>query len=119
MASPSSAKSTIESKRDSIWRRLSPRIEALRKMFSRPVYSGTKPAPSSSSPATLRRTMTRPASASRMRAISFSEVLLPAPLGPMIPNTSPGSTSKLTPRSAQWSSHSPKRRWKTTSFRER
>ncbi len=78
-----------------------PRMEPFKKMFSRPVSSGWKPAPTSSSEATRPRISTRPAVGSVMRERILSSVDLPAPLRPMMPMTSPGWTSKLTSRSAQ------------------
>ena len=81
-----------------------PRMEPFRKMFSRPVRSGWKPAPSSSRAETRPCTRTWPLVGSRMRVISLSAVLLPDPLAPMMPKQSPGSTSKLTSRRAHSSS---------------
>ena len=83
-----------------------PRMAPLRKMFSRPVSSGWKPVPTSSRLATRPRSVTRPFVGSVMRLNIFSKVLLPAPLRPMTPRTSPCSTSKLTSLSAQNSSTS-------------
>ena len=42
----------------------------------------------------------RPLSASNTRVITLNTEVFPAPLGPMIANTSPRSTEKVTPRSA-------------------
>src|SRR5581483_4066872 len=47
------------------------------------------------------RNTTRPSVGSVIREITFSRVLLPAPLRPMIPTTSPSFTLKETPFSAQ------------------
>ena len=56
-------------------------------MFSRPVRSGWKPVPTSSSVPTRPRSTMRPAVGLVIRAISFSSVLLPAPFGPIRPTT--------------------------------
>ncbi len=50
------------------------------------------------------RTRTSPAVGSMSRLIIFRSVVLPDPLVPRIASTSPGSTSRLTPRSASWPS---------------
>ena len=60
-----------------------------RKMFSRPVSSGWKPVPTSSSEPTRPRISARPVVGAVMRDRIFSSVLLPAPLRPMMPTTSP------------------------------
>ena len=73
-------------------------------MFSRPVNSGWKPVPTSSRLPTRPFSSTRPFVGSVIRDRIFSSVLLPAPLRPMIPTTSPGCTSKDTSSSAQKSS---------------
>ena len=73
-------------------------------MFSRPVSSGWKPVPTSSRLATRPRILTRPSVGSVMRERILSSVILPAPLRPMMPSTSPRLTSKLTSLSAQNSS---------------
>jgi hypothetical protein len=65
-------------------------------MFSRPVISGWKPAPSSISAAMRPFTETFPCVGLRMPEMSFSSVDLPEPLRPMIPNASPRSTEKET-----------------------
>ena len=80
-------------------------------MLSRPLSSGWKPAPSSSSAATRPCTVTRPRVGVSKRVASLSSVLLPEPLAPMTPSASPGATAKVTSRSAQNSSRQP-RRWK-------
>ena len=74
-------------------------------MFSRPVSSGWKPVPTSS------RLATRPVIVDAARGRlgdaatgSSAASLLPAPLRPMMPTTSPRLTSKLTSLSAQNSS---------------
>ena len=75
-------------------------MAAFRRMFSRPVNSGWKPMPSSSSEATLPRTVTAPAVGEVTPESSLSRVLLPAPFSPTIPRLSPWRSSKLTSRSA-------------------
>ena len=60
MNSPMSANAPIASKRASISRCDRPRMSPLRKTFSRPVNSGLKPAPSSSSAATRPRVVDAP-----------------------------------------------------------
>ena len=72
--------------------------------FSRPVNSGWKPAPSSSSADRRPSTVAVPSSGRRMPASTFSSVLLPEPLPPMIPKVEPWGTSRSTPRRAQNSS---------------
>ena len=67
-------------------------------MFSRPVSSGWKPVPTSSSEATRPRSRTQPSVGSVIRLRIFRSVLLPAPLRPMMPTTSPGWTSNETLR---------------------
>src|SRR5579862_3619439 len=88
--------STISSKRATISTRRMPRIVPLRKMFSRPVSSGWKPVPTSSSEPTRPRMTISPAVGSVMRESTFRSVLLPAPFAPMRPRTSPRRTRKLT-----------------------
>lgn len=72
----------------------------MRKMFSRPVRSGWKPAPSSNRALTRPFIRIRPLFGRNIRAISFRMVLLPLPLRPTMPKHCPGSTSKLTSRTA-------------------
>ena len=72
-----------------------PRIAPLRKMFSRPVSSGWKPVPTSSRLATRPRSVDAAFGRLGDAARIFSSVLLPAPLRPMMPRTSPRLTSKL------------------------
>ena len=71
-------------------------------MFSRPVSSGWKPVPDleqrSDAPVDLARGR---AVGSVMRDRIFSSVLLPAPLRPMMPTTSPRAISNDTSSSAQ------------------
>ena len=69
-------------------------------MFSRPVRSPTSPAPTSISGAILPLTVMLPLEGFEMLASNLSIVLLPAPLWPMMPTTSPGSMLKLTSSSA-------------------
>src|SRR3954452_8429830 len=58
-------------------------------MFSRPVKSRPKPAPSSSSATARPPTSTRPASSGTMPARTRSVDVLPAPLRPTMPTVSP------------------------------
>ncbi len=94
----------MSSKRSSISLRGSPRIEALRYTFSRPVSSGWNPAPSSSSADTRPLMRTLPFSGCWMPAIMRSNVDLPEPLWPTSPYTVPRSISSDTSLSAQKSS---------------
>ena len=98
---PTSAKATMSSNLRTISARFIPRMAALRNTFSRPVSSEWKPVPTSRRLATRPRTSTRPSVGRVMRESTFKSVLLPAPLRPMTPTTSPASTAKLTSRSAQ------------------
>ena len=70
-------------------------------MFSRPVSSGWKPVPTSSSEATRPRSRAVPPVGSTIRLRIFSSVDLPAPLRPTMPTTSPRPTSNETSLSAQ------------------
>ncbi len=70
-------------------------------MFSRPVSSWWKPVPTSSRLPTRPWISALPVVGSVMRERILSSVLLPAPLRPMMPTTSPASTSKLTSFRAQ------------------
>jgi hypothetical protein len=105
MKSSSSAKATIPSNRRAISRRESPSIMPLMKTFSRPEISGWNPAPSSISAETRPFTFTLPEVGRPMPAMSFSIVLLPEPLRPMMPNVVPAATSNETPLSA-WNASS-------------
>ena len=96
-----SANSTISSNRLMISCRFMLRMAPFRKTFSRPVSSGWKPVPTSSSAPIRPRSLASPSVGGVTFERIFSRVLLPAPLWPMIPNVSPRSTSKLTSRSAQ------------------
>ncbi len=70
-------------------------------MFSRPVKSGWKPAPSSSSEPTEPATASLPLVGLKMPASRRRRVVLPEPFRPMMPIDSPGSISNETSRSAQ------------------
>ena len=82
---------------------LKPRMLALSETFSRPVNSGLKPAPSSSSAAILPLTSTMPALGASVPQITCSKVDLPEPLRPTMPTVSPRATVRSMPRSA-WNS---------------
>ena len=99
--SPISANSTIWSNFRCTSRWDMPRMEPLRKMFSRPVSSGWKPVPTSSRLPTRPRSRTSPAVGRVIRLRTFSRVDFPAPLWPTTPSTSPGSTWNETSFSAQ------------------
>jgi hypothetical protein len=71
--------------------------------FSRPVKSGWKPAPSSSSEATLPPTSRWPLEGRKIPAIRRSSVVLPEPLRPITPTASPGSIENEASRTAQTS----------------
>ena len=79
------AKSTISSKRAVMSRLVRPRIEPLRKTFSRPDSSGWKPEPSSRRAATFPVVRIEPLSGRRMRARHLSRVDFPDPFSPTIP----------------------------------
>src|SRR6476661_6982931 len=96
-----SAKRTMSSNLRSISLLRIPRIAPLRKTFSRPVRSGWKPVPTSSSDPTRPSRSTVPVVGSTMRDRILSRVLFPDPLRPMIPTTSPWTTSNETSSSAQ------------------
>ncbi|MNT94765.1 hypothetical protein D3C72_2365210 [compost metagenome] len=64
-------------------------------MFSRPLKSGWKPAPSSRSGERRPLTVTVPALGRITPVISLRMVLLPDPLVPITPTDSPGLTWKL------------------------
>src|SRR5579872_2302660 len=95
------ANSTMSSKRRAMSWRASPRMRPYRPTFSRPVSSGCMPVPTSISAPTRPRTASCPDVGYAMRVASFSVVVLPAPLTPMIPNDSPSGISKLTRFSAR------------------
>src|ERR1700727_1341297 len=73
-------------------------------MFSRPVRSCWKPAPSSRRPASLPRTATSPVVGWRTPQMHLSSVDLPEPLRPRIPTVSPSRTVSETLSRAQKSS---------------
>src|ERR1700722_15063044 len=73
-------------------------------MFSRPVRSCWKPAPSSSNPASLPRTATSPEVGWSPPQMHLSRVDLPEPLRPRMPTVSPSRTVSDTPSRAQKSS---------------
>ncbi len=112
----SSAKATMLSIRREISVRVMPWIEAFSSTFSRPVKSGWKPAPSSSSETTRPLVSTVPRSAGRIPAITVSSVLLPAPLAPTTPSAVPGTTSRSTSFSATTSRERVRRRRRTVSL---
>jgi hypothetical protein len=109
------ANSTMSSKRSRICERFMPRMPPFKKTLSRPVSSGWKPVPTSSSDPTRPRIRATPAVGSVMRARILSIVVLPAPLRPTIPTTSPSSAVKLTPFRAQNQRASRERRKDTAS----
>ena len=78
--------------------------------FSRPVKSGWKPAPSSSSAPTRPAAETCPEVGRNSPETSFSSVVLPEPLRPTRPSDSPGSTMTDTSRRAQTSVVTPRPR---------
>jgi hypothetical protein len=73
-------------------------------MFSLPVSSWSKPAPSVSRLDTCPRTSTAPSDGVMIPARTCRSVLLPAPFGPMTPSDSPWISVNDTWRSAQNSS---------------
>ena len=99
-------KSTISSNFRSISFLCIPKIVPFRYTFSLPLNSGWKPVPTSRRLATRPRTLTSPDVGSVMRLIIFSNVLLPAPLRPITPSTSPSLMSNEISRSAQWTASS-------------
>ena len=74
---------------DWISRLVMPRIVPLRKIFSRPVRSGWKPADTSISAERRPLTTMRPLVGFMIRLSIFNAVLFPAPLWPMMPKASP------------------------------
>ena len=68
-------------------------------MFSRPVMSGWKPAPSSMRLDTRPFTVTRPSLGCSILVRSFRVVLFPQPFFPIRPTASPLRTWKLIPSS--------------------
>ena len=71
------------------------------RIFSRPVNSGCKPPPISSSASTSPLTTTVPSVGGRFFVTSLSNVDFPAPLRPMMPMRAPGSRRKSMSRRAQ------------------
>ena len=78
-----------------------PSSVAARSMFARPVYSGWKPEPSSSSAPTRPLTATVPRVGLMTPATIFSSVDFPAPFSPITPSDSPRFNSSVTPSSAR------------------
>ncbi len=99
--SPSSEKAVISSMRArtsaSVW----PNRTPLMMIFSVPVMSGWKPAPSSSRGVFLPLTSMLPFVGRATPKSSERSVLFPAPFLPITPRHSPFLTEKLTPFSAQ------------------
>src|SRR6266542_1230270 len=102
----------MSSNRRSVSRRESPRMEAFRYTFSRPVSSGWKPAARARSAAIRPRVITLPLLGRRMPAMILRSVVLPDPFGPISPSVLPSGTSNETSWSAQRSSA--RRRKRTT-----
>jgi hypothetical protein len=100
MNSSRPAKATISSNCSRTYARLSPWIEPLRNTFSRPLRSGWKPAPSSSSDPIRPPTSTLPEVGLMIPDRSRKSVVLPEPLRPTSPTALPGSTRKETSFSA-------------------
>src|SRR5215212_1614784 len=101
MKSAMPEKSMISSSQRRMNARERPRSEPLKRMFSRPDSSPSKPVPSSMIGASTPRVITSPSDGGMMPAITRSSVDFPAPLPPMIPNASPGSSDSETPSSAR------------------
>ncbi len=93
-ASPMSAKARIAGSLASAASRGRPRMLALRKTFSTPLYSGLKPEPSSSRAATRPLVRSSPALGVSVPQTSCSSVDFPDPLRPMMPTVSPRRTSR-------------------------
>src|SRR5712691_438281 len=81
-----------------------PMMAPFRKMFSRPVRSGWKPAPISMSDPRRPLVTKEPEVGTVTRERIFRSVLFPAPFIPINPSTSPRLTEQLTSRRAQNSS---------------
>ena len=105
-----SAKATIWSNLCWISRRDMPMIEPFREMFSRPLSSGWKPAPTSMRAPSRPWATNEPEVGTVTRERILSSVLFPAPLAPTSPSISPRSSEKLTSLSAQNSSRGSTRR---------
>ena len=100
MYSGTPANSTMLSTLRAISARVIPSMDPLRKMFSRPVSSGWNPEPTSTRAERRPLMLISPEVGAVILDKSFSRVLLPAPLFPMMPTDSPSCTSKLTSRKA-------------------
>jgi hypothetical protein len=111
-------KSTISSNRRAIALRDIPRIDPLRKMFSRPDSSGWKPDPTSSNDAIFPRTVMEPVLGCRISAMHFKSVDFPEPFRPMSPKVDPAGTSNETSRNAQKSSCTDALRRSNADFRD-
>ena len=90
-----SAKASISGNFSASARASSPCSAAASRTLSRPLSSGWKPAPSSSSAPMRPRVRTLPEVGVSTPVISLSSVDLPAPFSPMIASDSPGCTAKL------------------------
>ena len=97
---PSCAKASIAGIAASVSLRVSPSSEPLRYAFSRPVKSGWKPAPSSSSAEMRPSTSIVPDVGFAVPAMSLRSVDFPDPFAPTTPKHCPRSTAKLTSFSA-------------------
>ena len=89
---PSSAKSIIIGSFSSTSSFVIPNNNPFIAIFCRPVNSGLKPVPNSSRPVIRPLTWISPSSGNKIPVIILSNVDLPAPLGPTIPNVSPPDT---------------------------
>src|SRR6266540_4111236 len=119
MNSSSPANATISSSCSRMYVRFSPRIDPLRKTFSRPVKSGWNPAPSSSSVPMRPPTSAVPDVGWMIPERIRSSVLLPEPFRPTSPTALPGSIWNETSRSAQTSVAGPRPRASTSALSER
>ena len=108
MNSPMSAKSAISSTFSLISARVRPSRAPLKKMFSVPVSSPSKPVPSSIKGAIDPRITAQPDVGVMIPAATRRSVDLPAPFEPITPNVSPAGTSNETSLRAmnQWSTSS-------------
>lgn len=94
-------KSTISSNKFRVLCFEMPMIAEFKKMFSLPVMSGLKPAPSSSRAAIRPETSTWPLVGCKMPPMTLSSVLLPEPFRPISPTVTPLSTVNETSFRAQ------------------
>jgi hypothetical protein len=101
MKSPMPANAWMAGSRASVSSRDIPITTPYSSTFSRPVNSGLKPAPSSSSDETRPVTVTRPLVGHTIPAISCRSVLLPDPLLPTTPSVAPAGTRSETSLNAQ------------------